>query len=162
MSPRSASPASTPSAPAPQPSPGSSAASGASKPCTTSVLRGSPACRMTLHQTHYGELLQHICMGVVLVVGAALTLTVLGQGALVQHLWRDYPVLINRRPGETRNMYGMSGSAPPENIRDVTYDEDSSQIRTGNALRILCTLQCEIMPRAGPTRPPGGRRHNVA
>jgi predicted transposase YbfD/YdcC len=65
----------------------------------------------------------------------------LGTGRLVQHLWRDYPVLINRGPGETRNMYGMSGSAPPEKIRDVTYQEDKSLVRTGNAPRVMATLR---------------------
>jgi hypothetical protein len=62
-------------------------------------------------------------------------------------------------------MYGMSGSAPPENIRDVTYDEDSSQIRTGNALRIMATLRnlpIGILKLTGADKIAVGCRHNVA
>ena len=66
-----------------------------SGPCTGSVLPGSPGRRMTLHRAHDGELSQQTSMGVVLVVAAALTLPS-GAGPLVQHLWRDYPMLINR------------------------------------------------------------------
>ena len=36
-------------------------------------------------------------------------------GRLVQHLWRDYPVLIDRRPGETRKTPWVSRYAPREN-----------------------------------------------
>ncbi|HUZ29948.1 MAG TPA: hypothetical protein VMU90_11940 [Solirubrobacteraceae bacterium] len=46
------------------------------------ILSRSPACCMTLHQMPGGELLQHISVGVVLVVAAALTPTVSGRAAL--------------------------------------------------------------------------------
>ena len=45
------------------------------------VLWGSPACSATLHQMPSGELLQHISVGVVLVVAAALTPAVEGPAA---------------------------------------------------------------------------------
>lgn len=61
-----------------------------------SVLKGSPACGMTWHRKLCGELLQHTSRGVVLVVAAGLALVVSGRGRLVQHLWRDYSLLINR------------------------------------------------------------------
>ena len=44
-------------------------------------LRGSPARRKTLHQTHRRELLQHVSAGVVLIVAAVLTPAVAGQAA---------------------------------------------------------------------------------
>src|ERR1035441_3549639 len=65
----------------------------------------------------------------------------LGTGRLVQRLWRDYPVLINRGPGETRNMRRMSGSTPPENIRDPLYREDGSAIRTRSGPRAMAALR---------------------
>jgi len=45
------------------------------------VLQGSPACGTMLHQMLRGELLQHVFVGVVLVVAAALKPAVLGQAA---------------------------------------------------------------------------------
>jgi len=60
------------------------------------VLRGSFGCRVTLRRAPNGELLQHTSMGVVLVVAASLRPAVQGAGPLVQHLWRDYRMLINR------------------------------------------------------------------
>ena len=39
----------------------------------------------------------------------------------MQHLWRDYPVLINRRPGETRKTRRVSGFEPLENRGWVGY-----------------------------------------
>ena len=80
-SPHPASPARNPSRQAPPAWPGMSASSGRSSPCTGSVLRGSPACRTTLHREPAGEPLQHSSVGVVLVVAAVLTLAVSGRGA---------------------------------------------------------------------------------
>src|SRR5258708_26897082 len=65
----------------------------------------------------------------------------LGTGRLVQHLWRDYPVLINRRPDETRKTRRESGFAPPENIRDTLYREDNSTVRTRSWPRPMPTLR---------------------
>jgi hypothetical protein len=45
----------------------------------TGLLRGSSACRTTWYREPDGELLQHISVGVVLVVAAGLTLAVSGQ-----------------------------------------------------------------------------------
>ncbi len=45
------------------------------------ILQGSPACSTTLHQMLRGELLQHVSVGVVLVVAAALTPAVFGLAA---------------------------------------------------------------------------------
>src|SRR5262249_39371879 len=42
-------------------------------PAPLSFLLRSPACCATLHHTRCGELLQHVSVGVVLVVAAALT-----------------------------------------------------------------------------------------
>jgi hypothetical protein len=49
--------------------------SGDSQSCSirASVLWGSPGCCTTLRNARFGELLQHISGGVVLVVAAALT-----------------------------------------------------------------------------------------
>ena len=58
-------------------------------------LRGSPACRTTLRQTLRGELPQHVSIGAVLFVAAALTSAVAGQARFVQYLWCDCPILIN-------------------------------------------------------------------
>jgi hypothetical protein len=47
-------------------------------------------------------------------------------------------------------------------VRDVTYDEDRSQIRTGNAPRmmaILRNLAIAILRRLGFTSTPQGHRH---
>jgi hypothetical protein len=40
---------------------------------TSAVLRALPGCRTTLRREPGGELLQHLSMGVVLVIAAALT-----------------------------------------------------------------------------------------
>jgi len=50
----------------------------------TFLLQGSPDCRAMLHRAHDGELLQHISLGVGLVVAAALTLAVSEHGP-----WRN-------------------------------------------------------------------------
>ena len=59
----------------------------------------------------------------------------------MQHLWRDYPVLINRRPDETRKTRRVSGFAPPEKLRDTLYREDQSQVRTRSGPRAMATLR---------------------
>ncbi len=59
----------------------------------------------------------------------------------MQHLWRDYPVLINRRPGETRKTHRVSLFAPPENVRDTTYGEDASRVRTASKPRVMATIR---------------------
>jgi hypothetical protein len=64
-----------------------------------------------------------------------------GSGRLVQHLWRDYPVLINRRPGETRKTHRVCWFAPPEKLRDTLYQEDKSKVRTRSGPRIMAALR---------------------
>jgi hypothetical protein len=56
----------------------------------------------------------------------------LGTGRLVQHLWRDYPVLINRRPGETRTCTGCPG-LHPRRMRDSEGDRGRGGIGWGPA-----------------------------
>src|SRR5258708_5875396 len=88
----------------------------------------------------------------------------LGTGRLVQHLWRDYPVLINRRPGETRKTRRVSGFAPPENIRDVTFSEDTATSRTGSGPANLATIRAAIIAAikdAGYLHIPEGRRDHT-
>src|SRR5258708_7612783 len=81
----------------------------------------------------------------------------LGRGRLVQHLWRDYPVLINRRPDETRKTRRVSGFAPPENIRDTLYREDQSKVRPRSGPRPMAPLRTPAvgaLPLAGRHAPP--------
>src|SRR5258707_974689 len=140
-SPRSASPAWTPPAQALRPSPISSAANGPSSPCTGSVLQGSPSlsydvapgARRRASATHLRG-----CRARCRCCSDARRL---GTGRLVQHLWRDYPVLINRRPDETRKTHRMSGFAPPGKLRDTLYREDNSSIRTRSGPRAMATLR---------------------
>jgi hypothetical protein len=44
-------------------------------------------------------------------------------------------------PGHPVKMSDLRRSGPPEKVRDVTYQEDKSQFRTGNAPRVMATLR---------------------
>jgi predicted transposase YbfD/YdcC len=62
-------------------------------------------------------------------------------GCLAQHLWRDYPILINRWSAGMARMSGSSRSRPPKKLRGVTFGEDASQARTGSGPQVMATVR---------------------
>ena len=89
------------------------------------VLRGSPARRTTLHQTLRGELLQHVSVGVVLGVAAALAPAVAGPVAscntcgVTTRFWSIAELL---EPSQCPVRPGLD----PERIRVVRHERRTS------------------------------------
>jgi hypothetical protein len=65
---------------------------------------------------------------------------------------------------ETRRS-SSAGRAPPlENVRDVTYDEDRSQVRTANGPRVMASLRnlaIAILRLTGQTSIAAALRHHA-
>jgi hypothetical protein len=96
---------------------------------------------MTLHRTPGGELLQHSSATVVLVVVADQKPGPRERATCATPQPGSGGNLITSLPGWFAETPYLQWFPPPENIRDVTYQEDKSLVRTRNAPRVMASLR---------------------